>query len=183
MAGIYARTDGLRGVHKAPAGLATAKVTVAQGLAETISKGAYDVLYPQGINAILGIRDAGFHVWGARTISPDPEWLYVNVRRLFIFLEQSIQRATNWATFEPNDPSLWKTLEGTVSAFLRVQWLEGKLVGEREEDAFFVKCDAETNPPEVVDAGQVITLIGAAPVKPAEFVIFRIQQLAGQTAG
>ena len=182
VAGIYAKTDGLRGVHKAPAGLATGKVTVAQGLAETITKGGYDQLYPAGINAVRSISDAGFHVWGARTISPDPEWRYINVRRLFIFLEQSILRATNWATFEPNDPTLWKTLEGTVSAFLRIQWLEGKLVGDREEDAFFVKCDAETNPPEVVDAGQVITLIGAAPSKPAEFVIFRIQQLAGQTA-
>ena len=182
VAGIYAKTDGLRGVHKAPAGLATAKVTVAQALAETISKGGYDQLYPAGINAVRSIADVGFHVWGARTISPDPEWRYINVRRLFIFLEQSILRATNWTTFEPNDRTLWKTLEGVVSAFLRIQWLEGKLVGDTEQQAFFVKCDEETNPPEIVDAGQVITLIGAAPTKPAEFVIFRIQQLAGQTA-
>jgi phage tail sheath protein FI len=182
VAGVYAKTDGLRGVHKAPAGLATAKVTVAQALAKTISKGDYDELYPAGINALRRIADAGFHVWGGRTISPDPEWRYVNVRRLFIMLEQSILRATSWATFEPNDQTLWKTLEGVVSAFLRIQWREGKLVGDTEQQAFFVKCDEETNPPEVVDAGQVITLIGAAPSKPAEFVIFRIQQLAGQTA-
>ncbi len=112
------------------------------------------------------------------TIAADSEWKYVNVRRLFIFLEQSIEQGTQWAVFEPNDVSLWKSIKRNITAFLRIQWTEGKLVGETQEQAFYVKCDAETNPPEIVDAGQVVTEIGVAPSKPAEFVVFRIRQLA-----
>ncbi|MEP7305172.1 MAG: phage tail sheath C-terminal domain-containing protein [Acidobacteriota bacterium] len=182
VAGIYALTDARRGVHKAPAGLDTGKVVVATGLELKVTKGEYDGLYPVQINAILSLRD-GFHVWGSRTISADPEWLQVSIRRLFNFLEKSIENGTQWVTFEPNDSTLWKSIERNISAFLRVQWLEGKLVGASEKEAFFVHCNAETNPPEVVDAGQVVTLIGVAPSRPAEFVIFRIRQKAGQTAG
>jgi uncharacterized protein len=181
VAGIYALTDGRRGVHKAPAGLDTGKVTVADGLELTISKGEYDGLYPLGINAILAMPD-GIHVWGSRTISADPDWLQVSIRRLFIQLEKSIENGTQWVTFEPNEPTLWKSIERNVGAFLRGLWLDGRLVGETEKDAFFVRCNAETNPPEVVDAGQVVTLIGAAPSRPAEFVIFRIKQKVGQIA-
>jgi len=182
VAGIYALTDARRGVHKAPAGLDTGKVTVASGLELKVSKGEYDVLYQEQINAILALRE-GFHVWGSRTLSADPQWIQVNVRRLFNFLEKSIENGTQWATFEPNDPTLWKSLERNISAFLRVQWLEGKLVGVTEQQAFFVHCNAETNPPEVVNAGQVVTIIGVAPSRPAEFVIFRIQQKVGATNG
>jgi phage tail sheath protein FI len=181
-AGIYALTDARRGVHKAPAGLDTGKVVVATGLELRVPKAEYDLLYQDNINAILPLRD-GIHVWGSRTISIDPEWQQINVRRLFNFLESSIENGAQWVTFEPNDPTLWKSIERNVSAFLRIQWLEGKLVGASEKEAFFVHCNAETNPPEVVDAGQVVTIIGAAPSRPAEFVIFRIRQAVGQSAG
>jgi phage tail sheath protein FI len=181
VAGVFARTDVRRGVHKAPAGIDTGILSVASGLDHLITRGENDIIYPQNINAIRALTD-GITVWGSRTISADPDWVQVNVRRLFIFLEQSIERGTQWVVFEPNDPKLWKSIERNVRAFLRIQWIEGKLVGATEEEAFFVKCDAETNPPEVVDAGQVITEIGAAPSRPAEFVIFRIRQFAGTEA-
>lgn len=178
VAGVYSFTDLRRGVHKAPAGLDTGKVIVATGIETRLTKAQYDVLYPDQINAILALRE-GFHVWGSRTISPDPEWLQVSVRRLFNFLEKSIENGTQWVTFEPNDATLWKSIERNISAFLRIQWLEGKLVGASEREAFFVHCNAATNPPEVVEAGQVVTVIGAAPSRPAEFVIFRIRQKVG----
>jgi Bacteriophage tail sheath protein len=182
IAGIYALTDTRRGVHKAPAGLDTGKVVVADGVETILSKGEYDILYPLSINAILKLRD-GIHVWGSRTLSADPEWLQINIRRLFNFLEKSIENGTQWVVFEPNGPTLWKSIERNIREFLRTQWLEGKLVGTTEKEAFFVHCNAETNPPEVVDAGQVVTVIGVAPSRPAEFVIFRIRQKVGQSAG
>ena len=181
LAGIYGLTDARRGVHKAPAGLDVGKVVVADDVEVAVTKGEYDVLYPLAINAILKSRD-GIHVWGSRTLSADPEWLQINIRRLFIFLEKSIEIGTQWVAFEPNDPTLWKSIERNVAAFLRIQWLEGKLVGQTEKEAFFVHCNAETNPPEVVNAGQVVTLIGVAPSRPAEFVIFRIKQMVGQAS-
>jgi len=182
VAGIYALTDARRGVHKAPAGLDIGKVVVADGVERIVTKGEYDILYPLAINAILKLRD-GIYVWGSRTLSADPEWLQINIRRLFNFLEKSIENGTQWVAFEPNDATLWKSIERNITAFLRIQWLEGKLVGATEKEAFFVHCNAETNPPEVVNAGQVITVIGVAPSRPAEFVIFRIRQQAGQTPG
>ena len=169
IAGIFAKTDVKRGVHKAPAGFDTGKITVAKALEEIVSKPQYDILYQEKINAIRKLP-SGFHIWGTRTISADSEWKYINVRRLFIFLEQSIERGTQWVAFEPNDRSLWKSIERNIKAFLRIQWREGKLVGETEEQAFFVVCNEETNPQEVIDAGQVVTLIGVAPSKPAEFL-------------
>jgi len=176
VAGTIAGTDGRRGVHKAPAGTEDGRLKVALGLERLVTKGEHDTLNPAGINVIRSFPDAGIVVWGARTLSADPEWKYLNVRRLFLFLEESIDEGTQWTVFEPNDPVLWKRITRNVSAFLRIQWLEGKLVGESAEEAFFVKCDEETNPPESVDLGRVITLVGVAPSKPAEFVIFRIQQ-------
>lgn len=182
VAGIYALTDSRRGVQKAPAGLDTGKVVVATGIERMLTKGEYDGLYQKRINGILKLRD-GIHVWGSRTLSPDTEWSQVSIRRLFIFLKKSIENGTQWVTFEPNDPTLWKSIERNVGAFLRIQWLEGKLVGKTEKEAFFVRCNAETNPPEVVNAGQVVTVIGVAPSRPAEFVIFRIKQKVGQATG
>jgi uncharacterized protein len=182
IAGIYALTDIRRGVHKAPAGLDTGKVVVANGVEVVLSKGEYDILYPLNINAILKLPD-GIHVWGSRTLSADPEWQQINIRRLFNFLEKSIENGTQWVVFEPNGPPLWKSIERSIREFLRIQWREGKLVGTTEKEAFFVHCNAETNPPEVVDAGQVVTVIGVAPSRPAEFVIFRIRQKVGQSAG
>lgn len=181
VAGIYADTDSKRGVHKAPAGVENGYVNAASGIERVVTKGENDGLYQQKINVIRKMPE-GILVWGARTISEDPEWKYINVRRLFIFLEQSILRGTQWVVFEPNDPSLWKSIKRNITAFLRIQWTEGKLVGDTQDKAFYVKCDAETNPPEVVDAGQVITEIGVAPSKPAEFVVFRIRQYAGGSA-
>ncbi|HEV2860972.1 MAG TPA: phage tail sheath subtilisin-like domain-containing protein [Pyrinomonadaceae bacterium] len=176
VAGIYSATDVSRGVHKAPAGIVEGRLKTAVGLERDVTKGEQDILNPNGINVIRNFPDSGLVVWGARTVSADPEWRYVNVRRLFLFLEESIDEGTQWVVFEPNDPVLWARIVQNVSAFLRIQWLEGKLVGLKEEEAFFVKCDEETNPPESVDLGRVVTVIGVAPSKPAEFVIFRISQ-------
>ncbi len=177
IAGIYARTDGKRGVHKAPAGLDTGSVDVAAGIALELTKAHNDSLHAAKVNSIRKMPE-GIIAWGTRTLSADAEWNYIPVRRLFIFLEQSIENGTQWVPFEPNDESLWGKLRRNISAFLRVQWLDGKLYGSTEDEAFFVKCDAETNPQEVVDAGQVITEIGVAPLKPAEFVVFRLTQKA-----
>jgi phage tail sheath protein FI len=137
-------------------------------------------LNPIGINVIRKFTGVGPVLWGARTTSSDPEWTYLNVRRFFLFVEQSVKAATKWAVFEPNDPSLWKAITLAVSGFLRTQWIDGALVGLKEDDAYYVKCDAETNPPESVDLGRVITEVGLAVVRPAEFVIFRFSQKAAQ---
>ena len=176
MAGIYARSDGERGVHKAPA---NEIVRGALGLKYNISKAEQDFMNPRGINCIRNMGDRGIRVWGARTISSDPSWRYINVRRLFLMIEQSIEIGTQWVVFEPNDSSLWKRVSRNIQAFLLRIYNSGALMGKTPEEAFYVKCDDETNPPEVVDAGQMVCEIGIAPVKPAEFVIFRIGQIAG----
>ncbi|MBA2538648.1 MAG: phage tail sheath family protein [Deltaproteobacteria bacterium] len=174
IAGVYSRTDSERGVHKAPA---NEIVRGALGLKYNVSKGEQDLLNPKGINAIR-FMNGGIRIWGARTLSSDPSWRYINVRRLFIMVESSIERATQWVVFEPNDHRLWKRVQRTISSFLTLLWRNGALMGTSPEQAFYVKCDEETNPPEVIDAGQLVVEIGLAPVKPAEFVIFRIGQMA-----
>ena len=174
VAGIYSRVDEERGVHKAPA---NEIVRGALGLKYQISRGEQDILNPKGINAIRTMQGGGIRVWGARTLSTDSEWRYINVRRLFIMVESSIERATQWVVFEPNDHRLWKRVQRTITSFLTLLWRNGALMGLTPEQAFYVKCDEETNPPEVIDAGQLIVEIGLAPVKPAEFVIFRIGQM------
>jgi uncharacterized protein len=179
VAGIFARSDVRRGVHKAPAGLDVGLVSMATGTAHSVTKGENDVLYPENINAIRNLTE-GIVVWGSRTIAADPLWQQISIRRLFIFLERSIELGTQWTVFEPNDPTLWKTIERTIRSFLRVQWLDGKLVGVTEDEAFFVRCNEETNPPDIVNAGQVVTEIGVAPSRPAEFIVFRIRQFAGR---
>ena len=180
MAGIYARTDSERGVHKAPANVT---IRGAEGLTQMLSRAEQDVLNPVGVNCIRFFTREGVRVWGARTLAPSASnWRYLNVRRLFNMIEESIAISTRWVVFEPNAGPLWKDIQRDVGAFLTLLWRQGALAGSRPEDAFFVKCDAETNPPEVVDAGQVVVVIGIAPVKPAEFVIFRIgQTTAGST--
>jgi phage tail sheath protein FI len=181
MAGVYARIDEERGVHKAPAN------AVLRGALEVkyyISRPKQDLLNPQGVNC-LRIMDGAVVVWGARTIGGDRngEWKYVNVRRFAGFLEESIDEGTQWVVFEPNDSSLWSKIRLNVGEFLTNCWRNGALVGDTPQQAFYVKCDAELNPPEVQELGQVITEIGVAIVRPAEFVIFRISQFAGtQTA-
>jgi phage tail sheath protein FI len=176
MAGVYARSDSERGVHKAPA---NEVVRGALEVSTPITKGEQDTLNPIGVNCIRAFAGRGVRVWGARTLSSDPAWRYVNVRRLFNFVEKSIERGTQWVVFEPNDPDLWARVRRDVGAFLTGVWRSGALFGVNSEEAFFVKCDAELNPPDVRDRGQLIIEIGMAPVKPAEFVIFRLSQLSG----
>jgi phage tail sheath protein FI len=171
--GIYARSDIERGVHKAPAN------EVVRGLTRfeaNINKARQDVLNPEGINALRFFEGRGNRVWGARTISSDPEWKYVNVRRLFIYIEHSIDKGTQWAVFEPNNQRLWANIRQTVEDFLLVLWRDGALLGDKPEDAYFVRCDRTTMTQNDLDNGRLICLIGVAPVKPAEFVIFRIGQ-------
>lgn len=171
--GIYARNDITRGVFKAPANEVVFGLTKFEA---NINKARNDVLNPEGINALRFFEGRGNRVWGARTMSSDPEWKYVNVRRLFIFLEHSIDRAMQWAVFEPNNDRLWRNISQMVEDFLYVQWLNGALLGAKPEDAFFVRCDRTTMTQNDLDNGRLICLIGVAPVKPAEFVIFRIGQ-------
>jgi uncharacterized protein len=177
MAGVWARSDGSRGVHKAPA---NEVVRGALTLETQITKPEHDLLNPDGINCIRAFSGRGIRVWGARTLSStDKSWQYINVRRLFNYIEESILEGTDWVVFEPNDQDLWARIRRTITAFLLNVWRDGALFGATPEEAFYVKCDAETNPPEAVDAGIVACEIGIAPVKPAEFVVFRISQYSG----
>ena len=176
MAGIYARSDTERGVHKAPA---NEVVRGAIGLETQITKNEQDSLNPQGINCIRTFPGRGIRVWGARTLASDAQWRYINVRRLFNFVEESIELGTQWIVFEPNDMDLWQRIKRDITAFLTRVWRDGALFGATAAEAFYVKCDEELNTVEVRDAGQVIIEIGIAPVKPAEFVIFRISQWSG----
>jgi hypothetical protein len=176
MAGIWARNDDTRGVHKAPANEVVRGVIA---LEIQITKGEHDQLNPSGINCIRSFPGRGIRVWGARTISSDASWRYLNVRRLFNYVEESILEGTQWVVFEPNDQRLWGRVNRTITSFLLRVWRDGALFGATPQDAFFVKVDAENNPPEVRDAGQLVVEIGIAPVKPAEFVIFRIAQFSG----
>jgi phage tail sheath protein FI len=175
--GLYALTDQEVGVHKAPANAVLRQV---RDLQATITKGQQDILNPRGINAIRAFPGRGIRVWGARTTSSDALWRYVNVRRLFIFLEQSIDEGSQYAVFEPNDLPLWNRLKASLTAFLTTVWRAGALQGATEAEAFFVKVGlGETMTQDDIDNGRVIILIGVAPVKPAEFVIFRIGQKVG----
>ncbi|KJK49262.1 tail protein [Lentzea aerocolonigenes] len=173
--GIWARNDNERGVHKAPA---NEVVRGAITLERNITRGEQDQLNPIGVNCIRAFPGQGIRVWGARTLSSDPEWRYLNVRRLFNFVEESILLSTNWVVFEPNDPKLWDTVRRVISSFLRTLWRSGALFGQTAESSFYVKCDAENNPPESRDQGYLNVEIGIAPVKPAEFIVFRISQYA-----
>jgi uncharacterized protein len=172
-AGIYARSDVERGVHKAPAN------EVMLGMTRFRTNVTYErqaVLNPEGINALRFFPGRANRVWGARTMSSDPEWKYVNVRRLFIYLEHSIDKSTQWAVFEPNNERLWANIRQTVADFLTVVWKTGALMGTKPEEAFFVRCDRTTMTQNDLDNGRLICLIGVAPTYPAEFVIFRIGQ-------
>jgi phage tail sheath protein FI len=179
MAGVYGRVDGTRGVHKAPA---NEIVRGALGLEVNCTKGEHDTLNPIGVNVIRSFPGRGIRIWGARTMSSDASWRYINVRRLFSMVEASIERGTQWAVFEPNDQMLWSRVRRDISAFLTIQWRNGALFGTTAEQAYYVKCDEELNPVETRDLGMLICDIGIAPVKPAEFVIMRISQWSGDTA-
>jgi phage tail sheath protein FI len=173
VAGIFARSDIERGVHKAPAN------EVVRGLNRfeiNINTRRQDVLNPEGVNCLRFFEGRGNRVWGARTMSSDPEWKYVNVRRLFIYLEHSLDKGTQWAVFEPNNQRLWSNIRRMVEDFLYVLWRDGALLGDTPEKAYFVRCDRTTMTQNDLDNGRMICLVGVSPVKPAEFVIFRVGQ-------
>jgi hypothetical protein len=176
VAGIYARSDTERGVHKAPA---NEIVRGAQELQLNITKEEQEGLNPVGVNVIRSFPGRGIRVWGARTTSSDALWKYLNVRRLFLYVEESIEEGTQWAVFEPNDQRLWARVRQSVSNFLTSVWRDGALMGTTPEEAFYVTCDRTTMTQDDIDNGRLIVEIGIAPVKPAEFVIFRITQTAG----
>ncbi|GAB4525752.1 MAG: hypothetical protein OHK0046_41900 [Anaerolineae bacterium] len=173
MAGIYARNDVENAVFKAPA---NEVVRLAIDFELRLSKAQQEVLNPNGVNCLRFFEGRGFLVWGARTISDDPEWKYVSVRRYFAYLEYSIERGTQWAVFENNGPTLWANVRRTIEDFLYNEWVSGGLLGDKPEKAYFVRCDRSTMTQNDLDNGRLICLIGVAPVKPAEFVIFRIGQ-------
>lgn len=173
MAGIYARSDNERGVHKAPANEVVRGCT---GLSCNYNNGEQDILNPMGVNLIRAFPGRGIRVWGARTISSNGLWKYLNVRRLFIYVEESIKANTNWVVFEPNSEILWSRVTRTIETFLATCWRDGALAGSSPEQAFFVECGPTTMTQDDIDNGRLICQIGIAPVKPAEFVIFRITQ-------
>ncbi|MFJ2867500.1 phage tail sheath family protein [Kitasatospora sp. NPDC087314] len=179
VAGVWARSDAERGVHKAPA---NEVIRGAVDLEIRLSKGEQDLLNPIGVNCVRAFPGRGIRIWGARTLSSDPAWRYLNVRRLFNYLEESILLGTQWVVFEPNDDRLWSSIRRNITAFLTEEWRRGALFGSTAAEAFYVKCDRENNPQESIDLGQVVCEIGVAPVKPAEFVVFRLSQFSDSTS-
>jgi phage tail sheath protein FI len=163
-------------VYKAPA---DEIVNLALGLDQALGKAQQEVLNPEGINVIRFFEGRGYRVWGARTISSDPEWKYVNLRRYLAYLEHSIDKGTQWAVFEPNGETLWSGIRQAIEDFLWNEWRSGALLGDKPEKAFWVRCDRSTMTQADLDAGRLIALVGVAAVRPAEFVIFRIGQQTG----
>jgi uncharacterized protein len=178
MAGIFAQTDNDRGVFKAPANV---EIGLIKRIAQEVNKREQDLLNPIGINALRFFPERGNRVWGARTLSSESAWKYINVKRLFIYVEASIDVGTQWVVFEPNDEPLWARIRQTITDFLTTTWLSGALQGTTAAEAFFVRCDKTTMTQDDIDNGRLICVIGIAPVKPAEFVIFRIQQFTQAT--
>jgi len=179
VAGIFARTDARRGVWKAPAGV-EADVRATTGPVVSLNDAECQGLNGLNVNALRVMPGGGLVVWGARTLSSDPEWRYVPVRRLFLFLQRSISEGTRWAVFEPNDEPLWAKLRLSVGNLMMDLWRDGAFQGAKPEEAFFVKCDNETNTVADINAGRCNILVGFAPLKPAEFIIIRIEKQVGQ---
>ncbi|MEU5599506.1 phage tail sheath subtilisin-like domain-containing protein [Streptomyces sp. NPDC020298] len=177
VAGAWARVDAERGVHKAPTNEA---LRGGVSLERELTDDEQGSLNSAGVNCLRGFPGSGLLVWGARTLSEECDWKYLNVRRLVNYLGDSIRQSTTWAVFEPNDDRLWATIRSSVSQFLTDQWRQGALLGRTPDEAFYVICDESNNPPESVAGGHVICDIGVAPVRPAEFVHFTITQIAGQ---
>lgn len=180
LCGIYAETDIARSVSKAPA---NAVIRGALGLEQTLDKGQQDLLNPEGINCLRFFEGRGNLVWGAHTVSSDPEWKYLNMRRYFNYLEGSIDRGTQWAVFEPNGEGLWADLRRAIEDFLLNEWKNGSLLGTKPDEAFFVRCDRSTMTQSDLDRGRLVCLIGVAPLRPVEFVIFRIGQWTADRKG
>jgi len=179
LAGIWARNDATRGVHKAPA---NEVVRGAIGIEVALTRAEQDDLNPVGVNCIRAFPGRGIRVWGARTLSSDPAWRYINVRRLYNYVESSVRIGTQWVVFEPNDKSLWERVIRTLRSFLFTVWQDGGLFGDTMEQAFYVKCDDENNPSESIEVGRLVCEVGMAVVKPAEFVVFRLAQLPTGTS-
>jgi phage tail sheath protein FI len=171
IAGIWARTERLRGVHAAPANQA---VLGAHGLAYAITSAEQGQLNQLGINCLRNFAARGIRVWGARTLSSDPQWRYIQHRRFVDFVSRSLTEELQWALFEPNDPALWVEIRVAAESFLSRLWREGALLGATPAEAFFVRCDESLNSLEVIGAGQVLVEIGIALVRPAEFIVFRL---------
>lgn len=184
MAGVYARVDIERGVHKAPANVIVRGIVPREGLGQDVTKRQQDLLNPTGVNALRAFPELGQRVWGARTLAAvsDSTWRYINVRRLFIMIEESIDEGTQWVVFEPNDEPLWALVRQSVENYLTTVWRTGALAGTTPDDAFFVACDRTTMTQDDIDQGRLICRIGVAPVFPAEFVIFRVQQKTREPA-
>jgi len=173
IAGLIARSDKAEGVHRAPANLPL------QGLvdvAQRVRKRERDYAFDHRINTLVPFPGRGIRIWGARTLSSDPSFVQINVRRLFILVRKSVEKYAQWVVFEPNEPSLWKKMIRSIDVFLGDLWQEGALLGGTREQAYYVKCDEETNPPEARDVGELVCEIGISPVKPAEFIVVRIHQ-------
>lgn len=192
VAGVMVRTDIERGVHKAPAneylrGLAAMGAGLREPgpLARKLSRAEQEPLHRNGVNVIIDARAErrGVRVWGARTLSDDPEWRYVNVRRLFIHIERSLDRGTQWAVFEPNEPATWARVKGVIEDFLTTLWQQGMLLGQTPDEAFFVHCDRRSMTQNDIDHGRLIALVGVAPLRTAEFVVFRIGQWTADAKG
>jgi uncharacterized protein len=177
VSGIFARNDVEKGVHKSPA---NEVVQSAIGFEVLLNKGQQDVLNPAGVNCFRFFEGRGYRLWGARTISSDPERKYINKRRYLIYLERSVDRGTQWVVFENNSEPLWANVRRTVEDFLFNEWKSGHLMGEKPEEAYFVRCDRSTMTQNDFDNGRLICLVGVALISPAEFVIFRIGQWVGQ---
>lgn len=177
---IFARTDTERGVWKAPA---NEVVTGAVGLECDITTAIQDRLNPLGVNCIRALTGRGIRVWGARTLSSEPEWTYVTVRRLMTYVEASLDRSLQWAVFEPNTPTLWTQVVHAATDFLQALWRDGGLMGATPDQAFFVRCDSSTMTQADLDAGRLVCLIGVAAVRPAEFLIIRVSQHTADAAG
>ena len=180
VAGVYARGDGERGVLKPPTGDAVRGVV---GLESVVDQRGQGVLNQGAVNVLRSFDGEGIRLWGARTLSSDPEWKYINIRRYLLFLEHSIDQGTQWAVFEPNGEALWATVRGSVEDFLDAQWRSGALVGRTPQDAYFVRCDRTTMTQDDLDKGRLVALVGVAPLKPAEFVILRIGQWTAGAGG
>jgi len=174
--GIYGRNDIVRAVYKAPA---NEVVNLALGFEKLLNKSQQEVLNPEGINCFRFFEGRGYLLWGARTITDDSEWKYVNLRRYFAYVERSIDLGTQWVVFEPNGPDLWANVTRTIESFLLNEWTNGALLGDKPEKAYFVRCDRSTMTQNDLDNGRMVCLVGIAPLRPAEFVIFRIGQWTG----
>jgi phage tail sheath protein FI len=177
-AGIWARSDNDRGVIKAPA---NEVVRSALDLETRLNRAQQELLNPDGVNCLRFFPGPGFLVWGARTVSDDPEWKYLSIRRYFNYLEKSIDEGTQWVVFEVNGPARWASVRHTIEGFLLNEWRSGALLGSKPEQGFFVRCDASTMTADDLDQGRLVCLIGVAAARPAEFVIFRISQITAQT--